>query len=156
MVLGIDPGKSGGYALLEAGELIEVAGFDQHSDADIVQAFRDIHQRSLVDGVKLVAYLEQVGGFIKGSPMPGSAMFKFGESFGLLVGTLIALGISFRRTRPQEWQKGLQGVTGIKGVDRKRKLRDLAMEIYPESKPTLKTADAILIADFGEKKETTH
>ena len=154
MVLGIDPGKSGGYALWEAGELVEVAGFDKHSDADIVQAFRDIHQRSLVDGVKLVAYLEQVGGYIKGNPMPGSAMFKFGESFGLLVGTLIALGISFRRVRPQEWQKGLQGVTGLKGVDRKRKLRDLATEIYPLSNPTLKTADAILIADYGAKLET--
>ena len=49
-------------------------------------------------------------------------------------------------------QKGIPGLQGVKGADRKRAMKEHASRLYPNSKITLKTADALLIADFGSKQ----
>src|ERR1051325_2167282 len=54
--------------------------------------------------VEIVCVLEEVNGFA-GKAQPGSAMFKFGESFGFIKGGVQALGIRLVLVRPQVWQK---------------------------------------------------
>jgi hypothetical protein len=57
-----------------------------------------------------------------------------------------------RLVRPQEWQQGLSGVGKLKGPARKRALLAEAKRRHPSVKLTLETADAALIADYGEGK----
>lgn len=99
----------------------------------------------------VTAVIEQVGA------MPGqgvTSMFSFGENFGWWQGLLNGLGVPFQRVRPQEWQKGLAGLQKLKGADRKRRLKSLAAEQFPNAKPTLATADALLIGAWANSNRT--
>src|SRR4029077_20610175 len=93
-----------------------------------------------------VAVLEDVGGFT-GTPQPGSRMFTFGRGYGQLEGFLIALGYQILRVRPQVWQKALSLGTrkGESKPDHKRRMRGKALDLFPQIKPTLDQADALLI-----------
>jgi crossover junction endodeoxyribonuclease RuvC len=143
-IIGVDPGANGGVAVIyESGR---ACAWPMPADSDLIELLRDLMN---VEGdVKVTAFLEQVGGFI-GKGQPGSAMFQFGDSFGFLRGVLQALGISTELVRPQTWQRGLAGLRGLEGAARKRALRDHASRIFPDLKPTLATADALLIARWG-------
>jgi hypothetical protein len=109
--------------------------------------------RELTAGGDAIAFLEQVGGFT-GKGQPGSAMFKFGRSFGFTLGVLQTLGVRLELVRPQTWQKPLGLGTASSCATRhewKAKLRACAQRLYPKLKPTLANADAILILEFGLK-----
>ena len=93
-----------------------------------------------------VAVLESVGGFT-GSPQPGSRMFVFGQGYGQLEGILVALGYQIIRVRPQAWQGALslKSRKGEAKPDHKRRMRAKALDLFPQLKPTLDQADALLI-----------
>ena len=108
------------------------------------------HCQAIAEGKScgLKAYVEQV------SAMPGNgvtAMFSFGESFGIIKGVLGTLSISTKYARPTQWKKraGLQGKP-------KDAARALVIQQHPEiagqltRKKDCGRADAILIARFGE------
>lgn len=97
------------------------------------------HARTI--GTTCIAVLEKV------HAMPGNggvSMFSFGQNFGFWRGVLQGLRIPFVMVTPQAWQKGLVPPK-VKGPDRKRALKQLAAERYPNLKVTLKTADALLM-----------
>jgi hypothetical protein len=143
-IIGIDPGANGGIAVLfEDGRAWALA---IPGDSELIGVLRDLSQ--VEEGVRVTAYLELVGGYI-GKRQPGSAMFRFGESFGFLRGVLQALRIPTELVRPQQWQRGLPGVKGSEGAARKRLLREHAARLFPDLKVTLATADALLIARWG-------
>lgn len=146
-VLGIDPGASGGIACWRRDQPI-IALATPKSEGDQITTIRE-----LIAGGEAVAFLEQVGGFT-GQAQPGSAMFRFGRSFGFTLGTLQTLGVRVELVRPQTWQKPLGLGTRSGCVTRsewKAKLRACAQRLYPKIKPTLSTADAILILEYGLK-----
>lgn len=104
-----------------------------------------------------IAFVEQVGGFT-GKGQPGSAMFSFGRNFGFVLGVLQALGVRVELVRPQKWQKplGLGTASGCASrTEWKNKLKACAQRLYPDLTPTLATADAILILDYGLKSLRT-
>lgn len=118
------------------------------TEGDQIEIIREL----IADG-EAVAFLEQVGGFT-GKGQPGSAMFKFGRSFGFTLGVLQTLGVRVELVRPQKWQKPLGLGTASSCASRtewKAKLRACAQRLYPKLKPTLATADAILILEYGLK-----
>jgi len=81
-----------------------------------------------------------------GKMIPSSSSFKLGESYGFIQGVLRFAGIPFTLVRPQEWQKGLSGLTKLTSGKRKKVLANHAKRFFPSTKGiTLKTADAILI-----------
>lgn len=84
--------------------------------------------------VTIVAVIEKVGGFIKGNPAPGSAMFTFGSSFGSLKMALTAVGAKFDVIPPQQWQKdvGFPVRKGEAPRERKIRLRSLAQRTFPD------------------------
>jgi hypothetical protein len=61
---------------------------------------------------------------------------------------LTAAGIPFERVRPQVWQKAMSCMTGGDKNVSKRK----AQELFPAIKCTHATSDALLIAEFGRRK----
>jgi hypothetical protein len=120
------------------------------TEGDIVEIFTAICRGS---GEHPIAFVEQVGGFIRGNPTPGSAMFNFGRNFGFILGSLQTLGIRIELIRPQDWQRsvGVGTSNGLKKNAWKNKLKQRAQQLYPEQKVTLNTADALLILEYGTK-----
>jgi hypothetical protein len=144
-IIAIDPGASGGISILshtgsECSPMPETQG-------DIVDTLRSIKAVE----PDCVCYLEQVGGFT-GKGQPGSAMFKFGESFGFLKGVIQTLGFRLVMVRPQVWQKhfGLGTASACASkTEWKNKLKAEAQRRFPHLSVTLKTADSLLILDYA-------
>src|SRR5580658_5616558 len=97
--IGIDPGKTGGLAVIWD-ESVSTEPMPS-TERDIWDFFR------LWGNDKSTAVIEKVGGFVRGNPAPGSAMFNFGMGYGGLRMALIAAGIPFIAVQPQRWQKAL-------------------------------------------------
>lgn len=137
LFLGIDPGVSGGFAVLSDDlSVVNVVAFEKMTPTDIAITLRRT--------VFHKAYLELVGS------MPGqgvSSTFKFGVNYGWWQGVLHTSGISFDRVVPLKWQNALQCRTkGDKNVSKRR-----AQELFPALKVTHATADALLIAEYGRR-----
>jgi crossover junction endodeoxyribonuclease RuvC len=140
--VGIDPGNSGGVAILEpAGNIFETYNFKDASEHEISDIFE------LIAGYKpdVFAYIEKVHSM----PKQGVASsFTFGESFGFLKGMLTAHKIPYDLVTPQSWQKHMNCLTrGDKGVSKAK-----AQRLFPDWKITHANADAILIAQFCREK----
>jgi len=133
--LGIDPGKSGGWAVLsDEGELLR--------EGKSVDDLRGLSRRGMS------SMLEKVGA----SPqMSRSAAFTFGAEYGRWLGFL---GWDVELVTPQMWQfhyvkNGYRDLLeGVQGPERKRNLRTIAQEVFPDVKVTLQNADALLIANY--------
>lgn len=151
-ILAIDPGASGGVVeLYPNGTAIAVAMPD---DAELCEIVRSFAKSAIAEGEGFVCYLELVGGFIAGSKLPGSAMFNFGDGYGYIRGLLAACLVETRLIRPQDWQTGIPGVRGTKEKPaRKRLLKEHAARLFPALKVTLKTSDALCLADYARRME---
>ena len=147
VVLGIDPGKSGGFAVI--GEQFETGAMKTpESERELWERFKAVK----ISAPGVVAYLESVGA----SPQMGTvSAFTFGRSFGLLIGMLYALEIPFEFVRPSTWQKAL-GLTAVgkKFGTKGGHLKEKACQLYPGIKVTNATADALLIATYGYRLRT--
>ena len=152
VTIGIDPGAGGGVAVHDAGVItLHRMPKGELEIAELVTRY-----------LPRVAWVEQVSGFI-GTPHPGSRMFNFGANYGCILGALHALeflnlgGCEVNLVRPQKWQKWLDmGNRSSSNVDKpewKRMLKREARIRYPELKITDKTADALLILDYGLSKQ---
>jgi hypothetical protein len=146
-VIAVDPGLSGGIACWREGQ--PVAAYPMPpTEGDVIELLK-----TLIAPNRTVAFIEEVGGFI-GKQQPGSSMFKFGRSFGLVLGAVQALGVRVELVRPRKWQAPLALGTASSCATQsewKRKLRSCAQRLHPGLKPTLKTADALLILEFALK-----
>lgn len=143
VIIGIDPGAAGGIAIMNDGKLD--AWPMPPTPTDLIDMLRP-----LADGA--TCYLEKVGG------MPGnggSAMFNFGKGYGYIEMALIALGIPTVTVTPAKWQKHFQLGTGSgkTKTEWKNILKAKAQQLCPYMKVTLKTADAILLAIYGNYVE---
>jgi len=147
IIIGIDPGKSGGIAWIdETGRACVEKMPDTLADLweliDNIAIGCTYYNRSACNK----AYLEQV------SSSPGMGVvsaFTFGNGFGHLEMALTAAGIPFERVRPQIWQKAMGCMTkGDKNVSKRK-----AQELFPNIKVTHATADALLIAKYGHTKD---
>lgn len=138
-IIGIDPGTNGGIAWITDGKPCVEKMPDTLQD--LWELLRDVASEG-----NCHAYIEQV----HSSPQMGvKSSFTFGNRFGHLEMALTAAGIPFTRTRPQVWQKELGCLTkGDKNVTKR-----MAQELFPNIKVTHSTADALLIATYGNKKQ---
>jgi crossover junction endodeoxyribonuclease RuvC len=141
LYMGIDPGMSGGIAVISFSRevyALEKMPVTERAIWKLVKKFEPI-----------MAMIEKVHAM----PKQGvSSTFKFGCGYGGLRMALTAAGIPFDEVTPQAWQKAM-GVT-VRNTktetkrDHKKKLLAKAERLFPKCKPTLSTADALLIADY--------
>ncbi len=142
LTIGIDPGKNGGYAIAWGGQH-KIALHTLDEDFEFVEHMQDLLDHPDVTSVEAV--VELVPPFA-GKKIPSSTSFVLGKSCGFLEGVLRMAKIPFVLVRPQEWQKGLSGLSGLTYNKRKKALMNHAKQFFPSTKGlTLKTADAILI-----------
>jgi len=154
IVIAIDPGASGACAIKFDDCSIAIA-VPFTSESDFLELMGDYAVSSKLEKRPVIVYIEQVGGFMAGNRSPGSAMFNFGRNFGYQVGVCQALGFKVVLVAPSVWQKKFPTKTKRKesGPQHKRELKDHAARLFPAARPTLATADALLILDYALEQE---
>jgi len=159
-IIGIDPGKNGGIALLDQeGNVINVEKMPE-TPQDLYSSLAQLSSLvSAFDDSQLVVYIEKVGG------IPGqgaSSAFSFGKGCGHLEMALLALKLKTNDVTPQKWQKlysvGHSSITKSTAAEKKEhklKLKAKAQSLFPSlgKKITNATCDALLIAEYGRKQE---
>ena len=156
-IIGIDPGLSGGIAILENNKVKEM--FDMPVMPDGKKNKRQLNSAFLVQLIKdnikdtedTVMVVEQV------NAMPGqgvTSMFNFGPTFGAIKGICAALGLPIFFVRPAKWKKHFELINSSKDASRTK-----AIEMYPSiaeklsKKKDVNKSDAILIARYyGETR----
>ena len=142
IVVGIDPGKKGGLAIIEL-ETLKATVMDLCVEAlialcenrgdEIVRVFIEKQQAFPNQGVVSTANL----------------MRHYGE----LLGVLRAFRIPFEQVHPRRWQNSILG-RGHGRKLRKRQAIEKARELFPHAKVGRKDgrADALLIAEWGRRQ----
>ena len=139
-ILGIDPGKNGGVAVINRnGKVIASRCPSDNDPVKMAKIIRKMTRRYK----KIEVVVENVWAFPGDSAMTS---FKFGTNFGIWLGILGTMGLPYRKVTPQTWQKAYHPLSKIK-KERKNELKIIAKDFY--KKATLCTADAILIAVWG-------
>ena len=151
-IIGIDPGLSGGIAILDDLKIFDIYDMpimpegkknkNQLNSAQLV----NIIKKNLIPNGDTFLIVEQV------SAMPGqgvTSMFNFGQTFGSIKGICAALNLPIFYVRPAKWKKHFELINSSKDSSRTK-----VIEIYPSISPRLSRkkdvnkADAILIARY--------
>lgn len=131
--IGIDPGQSGGIAIIGPGSINAVKMPETERDLwDVMKMAKNLDCFAVIERVHSM-------------PRQGVASsFKFGMSYGALRMALVASGIPFEDVTPQKWMKALGCLTGgDKNVSKQR-----AQSLFPQIKVTHAIADSLLIAEY--------
>jgi hypothetical protein len=147
MIIGIDPGKEGGIAVINNGILVI-----KKMPSTPKEIFDTLKVFKMLSKGDIYCYLEKVQGLPK---MSGAGMFTFGQGFGWLQMALLSLEIPTEQVTPQKWQKEFQ--LGTKGEQTtsvwKNKMKNKAEQLYPKNKMFLWGSDAVLIAEYGRRNK---
>lgn len=143
--IGVDPGASGGLAVLSPqGHPLSVTAMPA-TERDVADWIAENA------GHSPVALIEKVGAM----PKQGvSSTFKFGQNYGFLRGTLVSHQIAFDEVTPRTWQKVFVPAKGKNETktQHKNRLKQKAQQLFPQVRVTLKTADALLIAEYARRQ----
>ena len=140
--IGADPGVSGGIALIsDLWHSVEVWPMpDTERDLwELIERY--------IPNENCIAMIEDVHAF-PGDKQRVKQLATFMRNYGGLRMALIGNGVAMEKVSPQKWQKYLGCLTkGDKKISKGR-----AQELFPGVKGiTLKTADALLIAEYGKR-----
>jgi crossover junction endodeoxyribonuclease RuvC len=158
MVLGIDPGTVGGFALSDDTGIALVDDLPvhntQHRRGGVTRNELDLHSWKLI--LQRFAIDHAVVEDVHAMPKQGiTSTFRFGHATGSITGLLIGLGIPLSYVTPQEWQKYHRcGATPDAARQRAVQLFPLTAERLTRKKDNHR-ADALLIAIYGRKLLTT-
>jgi len=138
--IGVDPGASGGIAVIDSSCEVIILRSMPDSERDTWELVDSLpHGRVLIEKVHA---------------MPGqgvTSMFTFGRNVGLIVGCLTAAELPFEEVTPQKWQAGLSIPKKNQTESHtqfKSRMKNFAQRMFPELHITLKTCDALLIAEY--------
>ena len=151
-IIGIDPGLSGGIAILKENKVLNL--FDMPVMSEGKKNKRQLNSAQLANLIKkniktnedVAVVVEQV------NAMPGqgvTSMFNFGQTFGAIKGVCAALELPIFLVRPSKWKKHFELINSSKDASRTK-----AIEMYPSfaqilsKKKDVNKSDAILIARF--------
>tara|TARA_B100000575_G_C23082002_1_gene623431 strand:+ start:941 stop:1432 length:492 start_codon:yes stop_codon:yes gene_type:complete len=151
-IVGIDPGLSGGIAILEDSKVLKL--FDMPVMAEGKKNKRQLNSAQLVSIIKenifkseeTAVVVEQV------NAVPGqgvTSMFNFGQTFGAIKGVCAALNLPIFFVRPSKWKKHFELINSSKDSSRTK-----VIEMYPSlsnqlsKKKDVNKSDAILIARY--------
>lgn len=139
ILFGIDPGASGAIAFIddETGE----TGFIKNAET-----YADVNEFL----VNTASYGECFAVIERVSAMPKqgvSSTFKFGQSFGFLLGILTAAKIPHELVTPVTWQNAMKCRSG----GDKRVTKAAAQRLFPNMKITHANADALLLAEYARR-----
>lgn len=119
--IGIDPGKRGGYAIIDE----HAAHVFQWDDIKFVDSMKIVTMMYEGDKpAKAIAAVEKVGAF---SGQGVKSMFSFGHSLGFIEGVLSGLGIPYQLIPPVTWKRSFSLI----GKDKKASI-ETCQKLFPE------------------------
>ena len=142
--IGIDPGWSGGFAFYYPATKATTIERMPDSEFGIWHLLKPYAK-------KAEATIEDVHAM---STNGCKGNFRLGQNLGALRCSLEAFSIPMHKISPQAWMKRLQPLPagpGKQRTERKRKIRDMMRERYPDlaKQIVLDTADAVAILDYA-------
>jgi hypothetical protein len=146
--LGIDPGKSGGIAVIgEGGKVYQACRMPERG-----RAMLDMFGRELV-GLMRFGKFEAVATVEHVWSMPGQGhggAFDFGRSVESVQMGLVASDIPFGLVIPRKWQAALsvKYPKGSSDVEKKNITKARAAKLFPRIAVTHAIADALLLAEY--------
>ncbi len=150
-IIGIDPGLSGGIAILDNLKIFDV--FDMPIMSEGKKSKNQLNSAQLVNIIKKHIVSEDTFVIVEQvSAMPGqgvTSMFNFGQTFGSIKGICAALNLPIFYVRPAKWKKHFELINSSKDASRTK-----VIEMYPSissrlsKKKDVNKADAILIARY--------
>jgi hypothetical protein len=150
--IGIDPGLDGAVAFIQEGRapfLFDTPTMDIGTKRD----YDMVGMVSIFNGVDVSAARVAIED-VHSMPKQGVvSCFTFGKGFGIWLGIIGALGLTYSRIRPERWKKSLMdGMPKEKDSSRLR-----AQQLFPTAEITLKKhhgrADALLLAEYVRRQE---
>ena len=151
-IIGIDPGLSGGIAILDDLKICDI--FDMPIMSEGKKNKNQLNSAQLVNLItkhiikkdETYVIVEQV------SAMPGqgvTSMFNFGQTFGSIKGICAALGLPIFYVRPAKWKKHFELINSSKDASRTKVFEMFAsISSRLTKKKDVNKADAILIARY--------
>src|SRR6185436_810073 len=144
LFLGIDPGGSGGIAIISTLDGYASAwkmGETETDTADLLRTHGPAVRLACIEEVHALP-----------PTIPGNtskASFAFGQSYGFLRGLLVALQIPFMQISPNSWKKqmGLRFTKDNTATEKKNGSKQLAQQLFPQLRITHATAEALLLAE---------
>jgi len=153
LYIGIDPGMAGGIAVLDDSGVVDISVMPA-TPADILEHLREFAGMAEVENMEISAWMEDVG---RGMPgQSSSATAKFARHCGHLEMALLAAEIPVVTVTPQKWERSYQlgRSSEYSKTEWKNRLKAKAQQLFPKNTKqiTLKTADALLIAEYGRRQ----
>lgn len=147
--IGIDPGSKGGISIIKNDKVEQLKIYDSYEISNILS---DVITTYGLNNYSIMCTLEKVHSM----PRDGvKQAFKFGENYGFVKGTLMALHIPFQEVPPQTWKKEYSLLKQDKSASIKR-----CKELFPGINllPTPRCvkesdglAEATLICEYGRR-----
>ena len=145
--IGIDPGASGGIAVIDEKGIMKAYKCPKSSD-EMSLLFQMCMGSTSAANIKLL--MERVWA------RPTNAVraaFSYGVNYGQWLGIVATHEVEMNTAIPVEWIKWVGCPKALKRDVRKRWLKEKAGELYPNvNKLTLATSDAILITHFAKEE----
>jgi crossover junction endodeoxyribonuclease RuvC len=147
IIVGIDPGITGGIATLYDGDDVGLDAMPVFTARSGKQEINPAGLYTILEGADEI-WIEQVGA------MPGqgvTSMFNFGKSLGIIIGVSAGLQIPYNFVTPQSWKKAFGLINSDKDY-----ARSLMIQKYPAlahrvaRKKDGGIADAFWIAQYGK------
>tara|TARA_Y100000114_G_C11753034_1_gene325417 strand:+ start:800 stop:1309 length:510 start_codon:yes stop_codon:yes gene_type:complete len=157
LIIGIDPGLSGGVAILDMDGAVRSVSLTPTISVGKTKRDYDIQemQRLLSGGDVLWAFIESQ------SARPGqgvSSTFKTGYGYGIWLALITSCEISLNVVSPRTWTSKM--LSGVPGDGKDRNIL-AAKRLFPKTdlrkserarKPHDGIADALLIAEYGRRQ----
>jgi crossover junction endodeoxyribonuclease RuvC len=159
IVIGVDPGITGGIAFLRVGlaalAIFEMPTLELARNGKKKRAINSYELARLIDANTradaTVAWVENVGA----KPSDGAVQaFQFGQATGLIVGVLAGQFITTERVAPVSWRRAM-GIQAGAGKDISRATATKLFPRYAEQFARVKDegkAEAALIALYGAQQ----
>ena len=142
VVIGIDPGKNGGIAVLGL-KLERVEYLKMPNVFDFAEFVKNWKSRILR------VFIEKQQPFPKQGLVSTSKLMKH---YGELIGVLIASRVNFEEVSPKRWQSIYLYPKGLSKVERKRKSIELVRQLFGVDTKHDGIAEALLIAEWGRRQ----
>lgn len=153
IIVAVDPGASGGIAchsVIGGVESLTVIPMPE-TEGDFIHFMHNVKMKSDLNHVPVQMYVEEIG--LWGHKDRSYAIGKLYGNYKFMLGVFQTLGFKVVVVGAAKWQSffSLGGKKGKSATKWKNELKSEAQRRFPTQKVTLKTADALLILEYGLK-----
>jgi len=143
-VIGIDPGAKGGITLITENNVTSRKCPD--TPESMASAFMLLLESVKLSNTKVC--MEFVHAFPTDSRR---SAFKFGTNYGIWRGIVASYDLHYAEVSPQKWIK-YYNIGKLTKLERKRALKERAIELFPNLKVTFNISDSLLIANYAKRE----